>query len=105
MSDLHDTERVRLGLLIDPNALEIDAYPWPLDAADRVMAGGFRDSARALEEIEYWKSLFFQAVEDLKPTHVNVYKYTLGLPPSPYERDRARERLEELREKARNAGD
>ncbi|URP22130.1 hypothetical protein SEA_BIG4_46 [Microbacterium phage Big4] len=55
---------------------------------------------RANEEAEFWEAKFRQAVEDLKGTHVNVYSYTLGLEPSPYERDRARERLEELREKA-----
>jgi len=37
-----DDEREELALLIDPNALELHAYPFPLDAADRVLAAGFR---------------------------------------------------------------
>ena len=52
---------------------------------------------RAEEEVEHWKSKFLEAVDDLKATHVNVYRYTLGLEPSPYERDHARELLEEAR--------
>lgn len=36
MSD--NTELRSLALAIDPNALEVDAYPWPLDAAHRVLA-------------------------------------------------------------------
>jgi hypothetical protein len=35
-------QRVKLALLIDPNALEVDAYPFPLDAADRVLSAGWR---------------------------------------------------------------
>lgn len=30
--------REKLALLIDPNACELYAYPWPLNAADRVLA-------------------------------------------------------------------
>lgn len=32
-----ESSRDELALLIDPNALELEAYPWPLDAADRVL--------------------------------------------------------------------
>ena len=84
-------EREHLALAIDPNALELYAYPFPLNAADRVWAAGYRlvepDDPRAEEEILYWKTRFHEAVEELKGTHVNVYKYTIGLPPSPYERE------------------
>lgn len=32
-----ETNRDELALLIDPNALELEAYPWPRNAADRVL--------------------------------------------------------------------
>ncbi|MAP63147.1 MAG: hypothetical protein CMH34_05265 [Microbacterium sp.] len=34
---MSDDARTELGRRIDPNALEIDAYPFPLDAVDRVV--------------------------------------------------------------------
>lgn len=35
---MNDKEiRETLALLIDPNALELYSYPWPLDAADRIL--------------------------------------------------------------------
>ena len=33
-----ESERKELGLLVDPNALQVDAYPWPLNAVDRILA-------------------------------------------------------------------
>ena len=43
-------------------------------------------TSEAEEEITYWRELFFSALAELKTTHVNVYGYTLGRPPSPRER-------------------
>lgn len=51
--------------------------------------------SRDEEEIQYWKGLFESALAELKQTHVNVYRFTLGRPPSPHERDRTRATLQE----------
>ncbi|UDL16326.1 hypothetical protein SEA_ZOOMAN_42 [Microbacterium phage Zooman] len=53
---------------------------------------------RAEEEIEFWRKKFNQTVNLLRNTYVDVYPFTLGLEPSPYERDHARELLEETRD-------
>lgn len=99
-----------LGTLAEPEGTILDAadrvaewLEWlgetsPLGAmslqADdlRRLVDAARSLARAEEEIEHWRSYFFKVLEELKPTHVNVYPYTLGLPPSPYERDQVRAR-------------
>lgn len=57
---------------------------------------------RAQEEIEYWRDKFFTALEELKGTHVNVYRYTLGREPSPHERDHVIGHLNALRKEAEN---
>lgn len=46
------------------------------------------------QEVEYWKGMFEEALSELKQTHVNVYRFTLGRAPSPKERRRTRELLE-----------
>lgn len=51
-------------------------------------------SDEAEAEILYWKEKFESALTELKQTHVNVYRYTLGREPSPRERRRSRELLE-----------
>lgn len=50
-------------------------------------------AARLQEEAMFWQLKFEQAVSELKGTHVNVYRYTLGLEPSPLQRDHTRELL------------
>lgn len=52
-------------------------------------------TSEAEEEITYWRELFFSALAELKTTHVNVYGYTLGRPPSPRERRAVRKLLKE----------
>ena len=48
---MSDDARTELGLRIDPNALEIDAYPFPLDAVDRVV--GYLLSDPVVERAAY----------------------------------------------------
>lgn len=48
-------DRHTLANLIDPNALELDTYPWPRDAADRVLASWWlaaRDARVRAETLE-----------------------------------------------------
>ena len=40
-------DRDALANLIDPNALELDTYPWPRDAADRVLASDWLAGVKA----------------------------------------------------------
>lgn len=72
------SERVELAHLIDPNALEVHAYPWPLDAADRVIAGGFHRTAapamdaltRAVHEVVYAPGASFDRADRTTQTYM-----------------------------------
>jgi hypothetical protein len=80
-----DDQRVELALLIDPNALEVDAYPFPLDAADRVLTAGWRPQRPATpQEIDAGAAVLASAF----------------IPGIPWERCGAYERAE-LRSRAR----
>jgi hypothetical protein len=72
-------DRDTLANLIDPNALELDAYPWPRDAADSVLASDWlaardaRVKAEALEGAEFsftdeqWRA--YQAIPEQGYSH------------------------------------
>jgi hypothetical protein len=56
-SDERD-EMEALGLLIDPNALELHAYPWPMDAAQRVWDAGYRRHPAGITEDMVLRALY-----------------------------------------------
>lgn len=57
------------------------------DKADLMLeVTGLSDDLRSAQrEIDYWTEQFNTALGELKGTYVNVYNYTLGREPSPYE--------------------
>lgn len=57
------------------------------DKADLMMEWtGLSDDLRSAQrEIDYWTGQFNAVLKELKGTYVNVYNYTIGREPSPYE--------------------
>lgn len=74
------------------NLADSARMPWFSHATQLLHETGIRKSQRqAEEEIKYWRSKFDEVLSELRTTHVNVYRYTVGREPSPYERDHVRE--------------